>query len=116
MAQPSPQEDFAKLTDDLATLRTDVAKLAETLTSLVKNESEAMTSAVRSKVRSGAARAEATATSLLDEGSAAIEDAKDRARNLTTDITDAIERNPVGSVVAALGIGFVVGLLTRGRG
>ncbi|MCK0198024.1 hypothetical protein MWN34_14005 [Ancylobacter sp. 6x-1] len=115
MAEPSVQQDFSKLSDDLATLRADVAKLADTLTALAKSEGEAVSSAVRSKVRSTRARAEATATNLLDEGSAALEDAKERAQNLSSDVTACIERNPIGAVVAALGVGFVFGLLTRGR-
>jgi len=115
MAEPSAQEDFAKLTADLATLRGDVAKLAETLSTLARNESEAVGSAVKQSVRRGAARAGATASGLLDEGSAALDDAKERVQSLTGDVGAAIERNPFGAVVAALGIGFVVGLLTRGR-
>ena len=38
MAQPNAQDDFAKLSADLATLRGDVAKLTETLTALARSE------------------------------------------------------------------------------
>lgn len=115
MAEPSAQEDFAKLTADLATLRADVAKLAETLAALARNESEAVSAAVREQVRTRARQASATATGLLDEGAAALDDAKARAQSLGNDVTAAIERNPLGAVAAALGIGFLIGLLTRGR-
>ncbi|WP_029351464.1 hypothetical protein [Bosea sp. 117] len=115
MAESSAQDDFAKLSADLATLRADVAKLADTLTTLAKAEGEAVGAAVRHQVKRGAARAEATATNLLDEGAAALQDAKERAQSLTSDVGGAIERNPFGAVVAALGIGFVFGLLTRSR-
>jgi ElaB/YqjD/DUF883 family membrane-anchored ribosome-binding protein len=115
MAEPSAQDDFAKLTADLATLRADVAKLAETLAAVARSESEAVGAAVRERVRTRAAQASATATGLLDEGAAALDDAKARAQSLGNDVTAAIERNPLGAVAAALGIGFLVGLLTRGR-
>lgn len=115
MAEPSAQEDFAKITADLAALRADVAKLADTLAAVVRNEGEAVGAAMRAKVRSGAAQAGATASGLLDEGAAALEDAKARAQSVGNEVTAAIERNPLGAVAAALGIGFLVGLLTRGR-
>ncbi|MCK0206946.1 hypothetical protein MWN33_02745 [Starkeya koreensis] len=115
MAQPNAQEDFAKLSDDLATLRADVAKLTETLASIAKAEGESAAEAVASRVRAGKARAEAAAANLADEGYAVYEDAKGRAQALGGDVGAAIERNPYGAVLAALGVGFVFGLLTRGR-
>jgi ElaB/YqjD/DUF883 family membrane-anchored ribosome-binding protein len=115
MAEPNAQEDFAKLSEDLATLRADVAKLAETLTLLAKAESEAVSDAVKQKVRASAARAEATASGLLEEGTAAYEEAKAKAQSLGGEVCSAIERNPLSAVAAALGIGFLFGILTRGR-
>ncbi|MCJ8143530.1 hypothetical protein MKI84_11450 [Ancylobacter sp. A5.8] len=115
MAEPDAQNDFAKLSEDLAVLRADVAKLAETLSLMAKAEGEAVTDAVRQKVRAGAARAEATASGLLEEGTAAYEEAKARAQGLTSELGSTIERNPLSAVAAALGIGFLFGLLTRGR-
>lgn len=115
MADPNPQEDFAKLSADLSVLRADVARLAETLTSFAKAEGGAAAEAVSDRLRKGKARAEATASGLMDEGAAAIEEAKHRARAAGSDIEACIERNPLSAVGAALGIGFVLGLLTRGR-
>lgn len=115
MAEPNPQEDFSKLAEDLATLRTDVAKLAESLAGLARQEGAAAAEAVKQKVRSGSAQAEATAAGLLDEGAAAVNDAKACAQAFCRDASGAIERNPFAAVVAALGIGFVFGLLSRGR-
>lgn len=115
MAEPSAQDDFAKLSADLATLRSDVAKLADTLTTLARSEGEAAADAVTRKVRYGKAKAEATAAGLMDEGVAAYEDAKARAQSLGSEVGATIERNPFGSVLAALGIGFLFGVLTRSR-
>lgn len=109
------QNDLGKLAEDLATLRADVSKLTDTLAALVRSEGEAVSAVVRERVRAGKAQAEATAAGLLDEGAAAFHEAKARAASLQGDVTAAIERNPIGAVAAALGIGFVVGLLTRGR-
>lgn len=115
MAQPNAQEDFSKLTADLATLRADVAKLTETLTALAKAEGDAAADAVFGRVRAGAARAEAAAAGLAEEGYAVYEDAKGRAQALGHDLGATIERNPFGAVLAALGVGFMFGLLSRGR-
>lgn len=115
MAEPNPQEDFSKLTADLAALREDVAKLAESLATLAKQEGAAAAEAVKQKVRSGKAQAEATAAGLLDEGAAAVQDAKSLASALCSDTSAAIERNPIAAVTAALGIGFLFGLLSRSR-
>ena len=115
MAEPNPQEDFAKLSNDLAVLRTDVTRLAETLTSFARSEGEAAAEAVSARIRQGKARAEATAAGLMEEGAAAIDEAKVRARVATKDLTAAVERNPLGAVCAALGVGFILGLLSRSR-
>lgn len=115
MAQPNAQEDFAKLSADLATLRTDVAKLTETLTAIARAEGDAAAGAVGDRLRAGAARAEAAAAGLAEEGYAAYQDAKARAQALGGDLGATIERNPYGSVLAALGVGFLFGLLSRGR-
>ncbi|HSI41580.1 MAG TPA: hypothetical protein VLA00_13635 [Xanthobacteraceae bacterium] len=115
MADPSVQDNVAALSADLAALRSDVAKLAESLTTLVKTETEAAGATVKQQVRRGAEKAQATAAGLLEEGAAAVDEARERARSLSQDVGAAIERNPFGAVAAALGIGFLVGLLTRGR-
>ena len=108
MADTNAQQDFAKLSEDLTVLRADVAKLAETLTVLAKTQGEAAADAVTSRVRQGKRKAEATAAGLYDEGVAAYEDVKERAGALGGDVTAAIER-------IALGVGFLFGLLSRGR-
>lgn len=115
MADTNAQQDFAKLSEDLTVLRADVAKLAETLTVLAKSQGEAAADAVTSRVRQGKRKAEATAAGLYDEGVAAYEDVKERAGALGGDVSAAIERNPLGAVAAALGVGFLLGLLSRGR-
>lgn len=115
MADPNPQEDFSKLTTDLAALREDVAKLAESLAALARQEGAAAAETVKEKVRSGKAQAEATAAGLLDEGATAVQDAKACASAFCRDASGAIERNPFAAVIAALGIGFVFGLVSRGK-
>lgn len=115
MAQPNPQDDFAKLSADLATLRGDVAKLTETLTALARSEGSAAADAITGRIRSGAARAEAAASGLAEEGYAALQEARTRAQALSGDLDATIERNPYGSVLAALGVGFLFGLLSRGK-
>ncbi|MBB3770713.1 ElaB/YqjD/DUF883 family membrane-anchored ribosome-binding protein [Angulomicrobium tetraedrale] len=115
MAEPNAQEDFAQLSADLAVLRADVARLAETLTTLAKVQGEAAADAVASRVRQGKEKAEATAADLMEEGADAYQEAKERASQFGGEVTATIERNPLGAVAAALGVGFLLGLITRGR-
>lgn len=115
MAEPNPQDDFAKLSSDFAALREDVAKLTESLAAVARQEATGAAETVKRKVRAGSARAEATATGLLEEGAAAVEDARACASTMARDVCRTVERNPIASVTAALGVGFLFGLLSRGR-
>lgn len=115
MAEPKPQEDFSKLAADLATLREDVAKLAESLTILAQQEGVAAREALKDKLRFGSARASAATADLLEDGMEKVEEAKTQAHAFCRDASGTIARNPIAAVAAALGIGFLVGMITRGR-
>jgi ElaB/YqjD/DUF883 family membrane-anchored ribosome-binding protein len=90
---------------DLAAIREDVARLAETISKLLQRQSQAAGVGV----------------------SEAVGDAKDKvadtaaeARNLTRaasgEIEASIERNPLTAVLIAFGIGMWLGMMSRSRG
>jgi ElaB/YqjD/DUF883 family membrane-anchored ribosome-binding protein len=90
---------------DLAAIREDVARLAETISKLLQRQTQAAGVGV----------------------SEAVGDAKDKvadtaaeARNLTRaasgEIEASIERNPLTAVLIAFGVGMWLGLMTRSRG
>jgi ElaB/YqjD/DUF883 family membrane-anchored ribosome-binding protein len=57
----------------------------------------------------------AKAQDYTDEANKALAQAKQRVRTLREDGEDYVRENPVKAVFTALGIGFVLGLIFRGR-
>ena len=57
----------------------------------------------------------AIAEDYRDKATQAWDDAKVRVRTLRGDGEDYVRENPIKAVFAALGIGFVLGLIFRGR-
>jgi ElaB/YqjD/DUF883 family membrane-anchored ribosome-binding protein len=82
-------DDLRKLSDDVAQLKDTVAELAKTMASEV---GEAAT----------------------DIGAELASSAKDQASTFVSEFEKVARRNPLGVVAAALGIGFVIGIM-RGR-
>lgn len=94
-------------------LRSDVQTLTETVARLA---SEAAASA-RSQVRDSAGRAARGANAAGDEiyrDAAAIgRDAADTAHVATAQLASQIARNPIATVLVALGLGFAIGVISR---
>lgn len=98
---------------EFATLKADIARLTETVRALISNEAEHAAGTVRGHARAAATKAGEAVDRLATEGQAAAREAKIKAGEAATDLTHLVERNPIGSVAAAFGIGFLIGLLTR---
>lgn len=90
---------------DLAALRHDVARLAESMSKLVQQQTQAAGHRV-SEV-AGGAREKIASTAA---------DAQHRVRAASSEIEASIQRNPLLAVLIALGVGLSLGLLTRPRG
>lgn len=78
---------------DLATLKEDVARLTDTLQTLLADSA-------------------ATARNAAREG---VDTAKETVSNAAEDLSETIVENPLTSVLIALGVGYVVGALGRSR-
>jgi len=89
---------------DLAALRQDVARLAETVSKLVQHQTQAAGRRVSEAV--GDAR---------DKIASGATDAQNRVRATSGEIEACIERNPLMAVLIALGLGVSLGLLSRSR-
>jgi ElaB/YqjD/DUF883 family membrane-anchored ribosome-binding protein len=95
--------DFAA---DLAALRQDVARLAETMGELVRHQTQAAGHRVSEAV--GEAK---------DRISSSVADAQKRACAAGGEIEASIERNPLTAVLIAVGVGMSLGMLmSRSRG
>jgi ElaB/YqjD/DUF883 family membrane-anchored ribosome-binding protein len=100
----SADDSAGDLAADLAALRRDVARLAETMSALVQQQAQAAGHRVFEAV--GDARDKIAGTAA---------DAQDRVRAMGGEIEACIERNPLTAVLIALGIGVSLGLLSRSR-
>lgn len=102
------KSNIAELNTDLskqvAVLRDDIANL----TAIVAEYSKAQGGHLRSM-------ASEKASNLVDTGATAANAAKSSAKVAYSDAEDAIRNNPASAVGIAVGLGFLVGLLTSRR-
>jgi len=94
----------ASVSDEISVLKADIARLTAAVADLVKLEA----SQARSKV-------EDVVVDLYNEGRDKLGQVGDRAKGLSEELNHTIERNPTTSVLTALGIGLVLGMLSRSR-
>jgi ElaB/YqjD/DUF883 family membrane-anchored ribosome-binding protein len=90
------------LATDLAALRQDVARLAETMSELVRHQTQAAGHRVSDAVGDARDKIASTAT-----------DAQDRVRAASGEIEARIERNPLMAMLIAFGIGISLGMISR---
>ncbi|MGA8171545.1 MAG: hypothetical protein WB816_12055 [Methylocystis sp.] len=93
------------ITADLAALREDVARLAETISKLLQSQTEAAGVGVSEAV--GDAR---------DKIANTAGEARNHARAASGEIEASIERNPLTAVLIAFGMGMWLGVMSRSRG
>ncbi len=93
--------DFAT---DLAALRQDIARLADTISTLVQHQKQAAGSRVFEAVGDAGGKLASTAAG-----------AQSRICAATGAIEESIERSPLTAVLIALAVGMSLGLLCRSR-
>jgi ElaB/YqjD/DUF883 family membrane-anchored ribosome-binding protein len=92
------------LTADLAALRQDVARLAETMSELVQH-----------KTGAAGLRASAAVGEVRDKIASTATDAQNRVRAASGEIEASIKRNPLTAVLIAFCIGMSLGMMSRWR-
>ena len=92
------------LATDLAALREDVARLADTMGTLLQHQTQAAGTRVSDAVGD-----------LKDKIVDTAAGAQDRIRTAGSDVAASIERNPVTAMLIAFGIGMSLGMLSRSR-
>jgi ElaB/YqjD/DUF883 family membrane-anchored ribosome-binding protein len=98
----STASEMESLEAQIEVLKGDIAAISATLSDLVK-----------SGVREGRAKAERTAEQYKQQGKEQAEAALDSARAYGEALEGHIERNPFSAVLVALGLGFLIGLMSR---
>ncbi len=108
------------LQKDLEALRADIAGLTETVGRLAAEMSDAratMRDTMKDSVRSAASNAAAAGEEFLNDamklGGDAAGAAGEAARARMASLEGEIRRNPISAILAALGIGFIVGIMGR---
>ncbi len=106
------QDDIAQ---HLERLRADILALSETVTRLASEGASSAKSRVN-EAASGAARKASDAGQQIYRDAATLgNDAIDTAQASAGQFEAQIARNPIMAVLAALGVGFAIDLLTRHR-
>jgi ElaB/YqjD/DUF883 family membrane-anchored ribosome-binding protein len=109
----TPREAASDLGADIAALKADLARLAESVARLVSEEGSAAAKSVKGRVKRAAAQAEATASQFAEDGKMVFEETRERVASLPDDLAEVVERNPLTSVGIALGLGMIIGMMSR---
>jgi len=104
----SPSEEINKLRQDIASLKDAFARFAS------QAGSEAAKT-VRNLTQSAASQVSSAASGVADVGAELASSAKDHAKTFASELEAMARRNPLGTIVGALLIGVVIGMISRGR-
>ncbi|GHE47711.1 hypothetical protein GCM10019059_03050 [Camelimonas fluminis] len=111
-AADQARDDIA---DDLRQLREDIARLSETVTAIAASRGSAAASAVGDSVRAMKDNVFATAADACSAGADIAGSARQHAASFAGDVEDTVRRNPLGAILTSLGVGVLIGLMTRSR-
>jgi len=117
MGSNSTDKDLAAagthIGQSLDQLRADIAALSETVARLASEGADSAKSQFRDSAGRAARGANAAGEQLYQDAAALGRDAAKTAHIATAEIESQIARNPIATVLIALGIGFAVGALSR---
>ena len=98
-------------------LRTEMAQLAASVSSLVAAKSSSVGANLGAKLHEGVDRTAAHAGELRDASLESIAAASERAKDVSLQLIDSVaaevRKNPARTLAVTLGIGLILGLLSR---
>jgi ElaB/YqjD/DUF883 family membrane-anchored ribosome-binding protein len=112
---PSHSERDALPSEEINKLRQDVASLKETLARFTSQVGSEAVKTVRNLTQSAASQVGSAASGVADAGSELASSAKEHAKTFASELEAMARRNPLGTIVGALLVGVVVGIISRGR-
>ena len=92
------------LAADVAAMRADIARLADTMAGLVRGEVDAAGAAVKGAVGDARSRVSQAASHVQDS-----------ACGVAVDLERRVGKNPLTAVLIAAGIGMALGMMTKSR-
>ena len=117
MASHSNDKDKSWTETDLGQnfdqLRSDIAALTETVARLASEGVAGAKSQIRASAGRAARGANVAGEQLFQDAAALGRDAADTAHVASAQIEYQIARNPITTILVALGIGFAIGVMSR---
>ena len=111
---PSPGE-YSSPNEEINKLRQDMASLKDTLAHFAFQAGGEAAKTVRNLTQSAASQVSSAASGVADAGSELASSAKEHAKTFASELEAMARRNPLGTIVGALLIGVVIGMISRGR-
>jgi ElaB/YqjD/DUF883 family membrane-anchored ribosome-binding protein len=99
----------------LSELRQDMASLKNTISRFASQASDEAAKTVRGASETLASQVGSAASGVADMGSDLASSAKEHAKTFASELEGMARRNPLGTIVGALVVGVVIGLMARGR-
>lgn len=110
------------VSSDLDTLRSDLSRLANTVGSMISNQTRSAQDDVqdswfsmKKRADSRASDAYSAASDWSRQGAAWASDARDRLSDANSEIESRISNHPIAAVLIAAGVGMAIGLMSRSR-
>lgn len=103
-AKISDEATAEELRENIAELRKDFKDLLTTVERLAVTQADGVATHLREGLHD-----------YVERGEEALDQVRERAEHLYEDLHETVERNPLTALLIALGLGFLIGLLTRPR-
>lgn len=100
MADPQIEQELQNLKSDVAALRSDISDLARTMGEIGTRRAHAFRDQVADDIRNS-----------REELRRRLDKARDRGRQAYHDVEEQVTEHPLGSLAAAVGIGFILAKL-----
>jgi ElaB/YqjD/DUF883 family membrane-anchored ribosome-binding protein len=99
----------------MSNLRRDVANLKDTFARLASQAGVEAAKTARNMSQTVASQVGSAAGGVADVGSELASSAKQHAKTFASELEAMGRRNPLGTIAAALLIGVIIGMMSRGR-
>jgi len=110
-------EAAGDMAEQIDALRTEIADLAASLSNLIASKSSSLGSNLSSRVNEGMERTAAHAGELRDASLESLHAASERAKDVSLRLVDTVaaevRKNPTRTLAITLGVGLILGLLSR---
>ena len=111
-ADVTAEPNTADVTAELTQLRADFGRLADSVSELVKSQTQTVTATMREQAGKAGDAVAANFADLSASAAKMTNSAQASMQSAGNDIEASIERNPMAAVMIAAGIGLVLGLVT----